>query len=115
MSVWEKTKELTRTSAAIVSEKARDMVAASLSVVHGDTSANSEGHPGGGDANRLAAEVDQLRRAIAVRLTALGGDVYLLYSSGKRESLEPVIRSQAEALEKLREDLERKEQALSGM
>jgi hypothetical protein len=115
VNLWEKTKEITRTSAAIVSEKTRDVVKASMSVTHGGVRTHAKSIMDSSDMSRLAAEVDQLRRAIAIRLTTLGGDVYLLYASGKQESLEPVIKSQVEELEQLRDELDRKEKALGGV
>jgi uncharacterized protein with PhoU and TrkA domain len=59
--------------------------------------------------SRLQAEVEELRQKTKEEFTALGGEVYVLYTTGKQEAILEYIKSHVTKLETQREELEAKE------
>jgi hypothetical protein len=67
------------------------------------------------DISRLQAEVEELRHKTKEEFTALGGEVYVLYTTDKQDRILGYIQDHLERLESLRRDLEAKEQSLEAL
>jgi K+/H+ antiporter YhaU regulatory subunit KhtT len=65
--------------------------------------------------SRLQAEVEQLRQRTKEEFTALGGEVYVLFTTGKQATILNYIQGHVERLEILRRDLEAQEQNLEAL
>lgn len=61
--------------------------------------------------SQLQAEVGELRQKIKDDFTALGGEVYVLYMTGKQDTILGYIQGHLEKLEGRRRELEAKNRA----
>ncbi|MCG8605106.1 TrkA C-terminal domain-containing protein [bacterium] len=99
----------------VVSEKASDLVDASQEKL--EKLANDQ--IDAMEVSQLQGEVDELRNTIRNQFTALGGELYVLYTTGKKDApvdedaITEFMQVQIQKLEKLREQLEAKEQMLT--
>ena len=59
---------------------------------------------------RIQAELTDLREDIRDNFTALGGEVYVLYTTNKLNVLQDVMKSHVQKLERLRDEMEQKEE-----
>ncbi|KAA3662246.1 MAG: hypothetical protein DWQ10_02855 [Calditrichaeota bacterium] len=111
MNLWQKIKD----SAGIVAEKASDLAEAGSGLLQqgSDKLSKSDVPSKAMDLSKLQAEVDELRTAIQNHFTALGGEVYVLYTTDKKDEIVDSIQSEIGRLETLRDELEEKEQALN--
>ncbi|MFQ5638308.1 MAG: TrkA C-terminal domain-containing protein [bacterium] len=118
MNLWEKIKESVQESAVVVSKKASDLVETGTELVQEGLQKLTNDEVDALEVSKLQSEVDELRKTIQGQFTALGGELYVLYTSGQKEvaiqenTLTEFMTDQIEKLEKLREELEAKEQTL---
>lgn len=118
MNLWEKIKESVQESAVVVSKKASDLVETGTELVQEGLQKLTNDEVDALEVSKLQSEVDELRKTIQGQFTALGSELYVLYTSGQKEvaiqenTLTEFMTDQIEKLEKLREELEAKEQTL---
>lgn len=65
--------------------------------------------------SRLQAEVEELRQKTKEEFTVLGGEVYVLYTTGKQDAILEYIKSHVAKLETRREELEAKKRHLEDL
>lgn len=63
--------------------------------------------------SKMQAELNELRKDVRDNFTALGGEVYVLYTTKKLTVMEDVIKTHVKKLEQLRDELEVKEQSFN--
>lgn len=94
MNLWEKIKQGVEIGASVVAEEVPEQQTEALELA------------------KLQAEVEHLRNEIAEQFKALGGEIYVLYTTNKQDTIVDEIKTKVEGLETLREELEQKEQDL---
>ncbi|MCA9735475.1 MAG: hypothetical protein H6696_16510 [Deferribacteres bacterium] len=110
MNLWQKIKD----GAAVVADKASDLVEAGGEFLQqGSDKIKSDESGTAVNLSKLQAEVVELRATIQNYFTTLGGEVYVLYISDKKDEIVDSIISDIARLEMLREELEAKEQMLT--
>ncbi|KAA3620041.1 MAG: hypothetical protein DWQ05_04755 [Calditrichaeota bacterium] len=111
MNLWEKIKG----SAEAIVGKTNEIVESSGSLLQKSADKIRKTQDESGNAielSKLQAEVVELRTVIQNNFTALGGEVYVLYTTNKKEQIIDNIQSDIERLEELRDKLEEQEKIL---
>lgn len=109
MNLWEKIKAQRQDSKEMIAEKASDLLETSSEFLLENMQKFTQDTVDVVKLSKRQMEVDTLRQAIRNQFTALGGQVYVLYTTEKKNAIVENIKNHIEELEALRDELEEKE------
>lgn len=112
MNLWEKIKAQQQDGKGKIADKASDLLETCSEFVLNNMQKYTQDAVDVVKLSKLQTEVDTLRQTIRNQFTALGGQVYVLYTTEKKSAIVENIRNHIDELEVLRDELEEKERVV---